>query len=126
MGIFDRVIDGISASVAPTVDLGDLCDSDMSDEMPRKHTRKRKRDNRDNLNVVAGELSVDSHGHIQVDENGEGEMKDKLNRGVSKKGYLVDDEGNIVDKQGKVVFSADEISQEGEIPERMRTEHRKK
>jgi len=53
-------------------------------------------------------------------------MKDKLNRGVSKKGYLVDDEGNIVDKQGKVVFSADEISQEGEIPERMRTEHRKK
>lgn len=53
-------------------------------------------------------------------------MKDKLNRGVSKKGYLVDEEGNIVDKKGEVIFSADEISQDGEIPERMRTEHRKK
>ena len=53
-------------------------------------------------------------------------MKDKLKRGVSKKGYLVDEEGNIVDKKGEVIFSADEISQDGEIPERMRTEHRKK
>jgi hypothetical protein len=45
-----------------------------------------------------------------VNEKSQGELKDKENREVSKKGYLVDTEGNIVDKLGTIIFSADEIS----------------
>lgn len=116
---------GISTSEAPSISIGEICDSDSS-EASKRHTRKRKRQNKTGLESVIGDLSVDSYGKIAVDENQDGEMIDKEARNVSKKGYLVDSEGNIVDKQGKVIFAADEISQDGEIPERMRTEHRKK
>jgi hypothetical protein len=38
----------------------------------------------------------------------------------------VDGTGNIIDKKGNIVFARDEISDDGDIPERLRNEQRKK
>ena len=45
---------------------------------------------------------------------------------VTEKGYLVDSDGNIIDKKGNIVFARDEISEDGDIPDRIRNEQRKK
>lgn len=67
------------------------------------------------LEDILGEFDVDENGNfiiklennIQVDNNG---------KKVNGKGYLIDDAGNIINKWGKIIFYADEIGEDGEIP----------
>jgi len=53
---------------------------------------------------------------IIVLENDRGEILDKQNRRVNSKGYLIDDNGNIVDRLMNIVFKSNLVSSNGEIP----------
>lgn len=56
-----------------------------------------------NHNDCLGELDRDTKGLIVVPEN----LKDKLDRPVNSKGYLVDDSGNIIENlDGNLMFEA--------------------
>ena len=44
-------------------------------------------------------------------------LQDLNARQVNIKGYLIDKQGNIINKNGLVIFRSDEISPNGEIPE---------
>lgn len=48
--------------------------------------------------------------------NKQGQLVDKFLRPVNESGYLVDDLGNILDNQGRVLFIREQLSPEGELP----------
>lgn len=76
---------------------------------------------------------VDILGEFEMDPNGmfiiirdEGRLKDKHGRYVNSRGYLVDDDGNVIHQNGKIlysfntlgtkIFNKDELDENGEIP----------
>lgn len=58
-----------------------------------------------NIDEIRGDLDKDENGKIQViHENEKGEILDNKKRRVNAKGYLIDNEGNILDQRGNMVF----------------------
>lgn len=51
-----------------------------------------------------------------VDDNGIAILEDLDRLRVNQRGYLIDGQGNIVFRNGTVVFRVDEIDRDGEIP----------
>lgn len=73
------------------------------------------------MDDVTGELPRDDKGDLVLKEKNErGEWIDKKKRKVNGKGYLVDNEGNVINKKGKIMF--DKTALDGEdIPKLFRT-----
>ena len=70
-----------------------------------------------NIDEIRGDLEKDENGKIKViHENEKGEILDNRKRRVNAKGYLIDNEGNILDQRGNRVFDWDLIDDSGEIP----------
>ena len=70
-----------------------------------------------NLDEIRGDLEKDETGKIIViHENEKGEILDNQKRRVNARGYLIDNEGNILDQKGNRVFDCDLIDETGEIP----------
>ena len=65
---------------------------------------------------VMGVFDKDRQGNIIIRRDAKNKMVDKLNRPVNSKGYLCDENGNIINSEGKILFDKDQISKTGEIP----------
>ena len=69
------------------------------------------------VDEIKGDLEKNENGKIKViHENEKGEILDNQKRRVNAKGYLIDNEGNILDQKGNRVFDCELIDETGEIP----------
>ena len=64
---------------------------------------------------ILGEFEMDPSGMYIIVRDG-GKLKDKHGRLVNSRGYLVDDESNVVHQNGTKIFNYDELDENGEIP----------
>jgi hypothetical protein len=70
-----------------------------------------------NVDEIRGDLEKDEFGKVRViHENEKAEILDNRKRRVNAKGYLIDNEGNILDQKGNRVFDLELIDETGEIP----------
>jgi glutathione peroxidase-family protein len=64
---------------------------------------------------TVGDFDQDNNGKIVISKNKKGEGLDKNNRKVNSKGYLIDEDGNIISKNGKKLFDSKHLKN-GEYP----------
>lgn len=70
-----------------------------------------------NIDEIRGDLEKDENGRIRhIHESEKGEILDNQKRRVNVKGYLIDNEGNILDQRKNRVFDCELIDETGEIP----------
>ena len=74
-----------------------------------------------NIKNVLGTFEMDPAGNPILDKNENGELIDRDGRRVNERGYLTDSNGNVIDKNNKVMFDKDILDAEGEIPKVFRT-----
>lgn len=74
-----------------------------------------------NIKRVLGDFEMDPLGNPILDRGTDGFYLDRNGNRVNVRGYLIDKQGNVIDKQGKIMFEADMLDSEGEIPKVFRT-----
>ena len=75
---------------------------------------------------IMGEFDVDEQGNYIIIRNEEnGDLEDKNERRVNRRGYLIDADGNIIDKYGNMIFKERELDSDDEIPPPFSFEKRK-
>ena len=74
-----------------------------------------------NIKRVLGDFEMDPLGNPILDKGPSGELLDRNGNRVNQRGYLVDSEGNVIDKLGKRMFENEILDAEGEIPKVFRT-----
>lgn len=66
---------------------------------------------------IMGEFDIDDQGNYIILRNDDnGNLEDKNEKRVNRRGYLVDRRGNIIDKYGKFIFHENELDSDDEIP----------
>lgn len=73
-----------------------------------------------------GEFEIDDLGNFIILRGERGELLDKKERRVNRRGYLVDRFGNIINNKGQIIFKAVELDSDDEIPAPFGFEKRKK
>ena len=74
-----------------------------------------------NVKNVLGEFEMDPLGIPILDKDKNGNYVDNQKRRVNSKGYLIDTQGNVIDKNGKVTFKKKLLDNEDDIPKVFRT-----
>lgn len=125
--LIDFVIDNITDGKSDEAYRRDnqIEDSDGSDfDFEKvKRTRKRRRDVQFDIDDIMGMFDIDDFGNIILNRE---TMRDNLNRRVNLHGYLVDQKRNIINQDGDIIFEAEELDEDEEIPMPYRFEKRKK
>lgn len=65
---------------------------------------------------ILGDFDKDRKGNIIIRRDKDNIMIDKKGMKVNKKGYLIDDFDNIVNKEGTQIFAKEMLKQDNEIP----------
>jgi hypothetical protein len=122
-GLIDGVIDGLS-------------DIEETDEGPKKKRVKKKKVKEEppkphetpdfELADIMGEFEIDDLGNFIILRGEKGELLDKRERRVNRRGYLIDRFGNVINKFGQIIFKAVELDSDDEIPAPLGFEKRKK
>ena len=73
-----------------------------------------------------GEFEIDDLGNFIILRGEKGELLDKKERRVNRRGYLIDRFGNVINKFGQIIFKAVELDSDDEIPAPLGFEKRKK
>ena len=73
-----------------------------------------------------GEFEIDDLGNFIILRGEKGELLDKKERRVNRRGYLVDRFGNVINTKGQIIFKAVELDSDDEIPAPFGFEKRKK
>lgn len=134
-GLIDGVIGGLSE--------GDQ--SDGATKMIKKKTKKKKLKNgqykedgephpsmKQNITPdfeladIMGEFEIDDLGNFIILRGERGELLDKKERRVNRRGYLIDRFGNVLNKNNQIIFKAVELDSDDEIPAPFGFEKRKK
>lgn len=73
------------------------------------------------VNDLIGSFDIDEDGNYIIISNGRDDrgrdiLEDQTGRRVNRRGYFVDDEGQIVTKDGTVIFRVDDVDEDDEIP----------
>jgi hypothetical protein len=66
------------------------------------------------VNVI-GQVRKNKHGDIEINRDDKGQWIDENEDPVNSKGYLIDDEGNVIDKEYRVIFEKRHLEND-EIP----------
>ena len=66
------------------------------------------------LKDIQGDFEIDDDGQFMIVRTNDYKLKDKNSRKVNRKGYLLDIEGNVITKQGHIIFRKDEIDSDDE------------
>lgn len=74
-----------------------------------------------NIKTILSDFELDPLGAPILNKHKDGSFTDLRDRKVNQKGYLVDQNGNIINDRGLVVFTTDQLDQEGDIPKVYRT-----
>jgi len=104
-------------------------DSLMSDEVDDNFEwggfgkKKRKRNMVVDLDEIIGSFEIDDFGNIVLNRE---LMRDNFNRQVNKHGYLIDERRNVINQEGSVIFEADELDSDEDLPMPFKFEVRKK
>ena len=64
---------------------------------------------------VMGQFDKDQNGNIITQNNGSGKLLDNLGRAVNEKGYLIDEQGNIIDINQRQIWKRTDLKN-GEFP----------
>lgn len=119
--LIDNVIDGISESES------NLGTKKRAKKKRKNVTNKRKNEIPDfELADIMGDFEIDDLGNFIILRGEKGELLDKKERRVNRRGYLIDRFGNIINKMGQVIFKAVELDSDDEIPAPFGFEKRKK
>lgn len=78
------------------------------------------------LAEIMGEFEIDDLGNFIILRGERGELLDKRERRVNRRGYLIDRFGNVINKEQQVIFKALELDSDDEIPAPFGFEKRKK
>ena len=119
--LIDTVLDGISET-----------ESNATGTAKRKRKKKvlnvkRQREIPDfELADIMGDFEIDDLGNFIILRGEKGELLDKRERRVNRRGYMIDRFGNIVNKNGQIIFKAVELDDDDEIPAPFGFEKRKK
>ena len=123
--LINGVIDGLSDT-----------ESQGGGKMKKKKTKKKKKKGADakvkpevpdfELVDIMGEFEIDDLGNFIILRGEKGELLDKRERRVNRRGYLVDRFGNVINKDGQIIFKAIELDSDDEIPAPFGFEKRKK
>lgn len=73
-----------------------------------------------------GQFEIDDLGNYIILRGDKGELLDKLERKVNRRGYLVDKFGNVINTKGNIIFKAVELDVDDEIPAPFGFEKRKR
>eukprot|EP00352_Strombidinopsis_acuminata_P002733 CAMPEP_0176389192 /NCGR_PEP_ID=MMETSP0126-20121128/38180_1 /TAXON_ID=141414 ORGANISM="Strombidinopsis acuminatum, Strain SPMC142" /NCGR_SAMPLE_ID=MMETSP0126 /ASSEMBLY_ACC=CAM_ASM_000229 /LENGTH=123 /DNA_ID=CAMNT_0017757859 /DNA_START=4101 /DNA_END=4475 /DNA_ORIENTATION=- len=73
-----------------------------------------------------GQFEIDDLGNYIILRGDKGELLDKIERRVNRRGYLVDKFGNVINTKGNIIFKAVELDVDDEIPAPFGFEKRKK
>ena len=111
-GLINGVLDGIS---------GD----DVSISKKKKKSKKKEKGPYFELADIMGEFEIDDAGNYIILRGEAGELLDRRERPVNKRGYLVDMAGNVINQKGKVIFKVKELDSDEEIPAQFGFEKRK-
>ncbi|CDW73754.1 UNKNOWN [Stylonychia lemnae] len=129
--LIENLIDNISSEesfiemkkdTVPEEDQANSDDSDFDFEKI-KQSKKRKKDIQFDLDDIIGMFDIDDFGNIMLNRD---TMRDNLNRKVNNNGYLIDNQRNIVNQDGVIIFEFAELDENEEIPLPYRFEKRKK
>ena len=134
-GLIDGVIGGLSEGEQ----------SDGATKMIKKKTKKKKLKNgqykedgephpsmKQNITPdfeladIMGEFEIDDLGNFIILRGERGELLDKKERRVNRRGYLIDRFGNVINKNNQIIFKAVELDSDDEIPAPFGFEKRKK
>ena len=69
-----------------------------------------------NITNITGDFDMSPLSEPILDKDKNGNYIDLKGRRVNSRGYLIDDEGNVIDKYGKRMFDKIILTPEGEIP----------
>jgi hypothetical protein len=75
---------------------------------------------------IMGEFEIDDLGNFIILRGERGELLDKKERRVNRRGYLIDRFGNVINKNNQIIFKAVELDSDDEIPAPLGFEKRKK
>lgn len=110
-GLINGVLDGLS-------DGGDSI---------KKNKKKKKKDKKPYFELadIMGEFEIDDAGNYIILRGETGELLDRRERPVNKRGYLVDKAGNVINQRGRIIFKKPELDSDEEIPAQHGFEKRK-
>lgn len=75
---------------------------------------------------IMGQFEIDDLGNFIILRGERGELLDRNERRVNRRGYLIDRFGNVIDKNNQIIFKAIELDSDDEIPAPFGFEKRKK
>ena len=108
-GLINGVIDCISES----------SHKDSSSDIKRRPRKKREKgkDVPDfELTDIVGDFEIDDAGNYIILRGERGELLDRKERPVNKRGYIVDKLGNIINTKHEIIFKATDLDSDDEIP----------
>jgi hypothetical protein len=65
---------------------------------------------------IIGEFEIDNKGNNLIIKTKDGKFNDKFGRNVNRRGYLIDEDKNVVTKRGIFIFYREEMDEDDEIP----------
>jgi len=74
-----------------------------------------------NIKNVLGDFEMDPLGNPILDKDKQGNYIDRNGKRVNGKGYLIDNDGNVINKHGRLMFEKHLLDNEGDIPKVFRT-----
>lgn len=74
-----------------------------------------------NIKNVLGEFEMDPLGNPILDRDADGNFIDRSGRRCNSKGYLINDDGHVINKYGRTMFDKKLLDNEGDIPKVFRT-----
>lgn len=130
-GLISNVLKGIS----DTESVGGGQGLPTGRDKKKKDKKKKKKEVNKNrqqeipdfeLADIMGEFEIDDLGNFIILRGERGELLDKKERRVNRRGYLVDRFGNVINTKGQIIFKAVELDSDDEIPAPFGFEKRKK
>lgn len=90
-------------------ELGNIIDKDGRQIFEKKHLLddeypKIMPFSKFNVKNVLGDFEMDPLGQPILEKEGDGEFKDRAGQKVNSKGYMIDRDGNIINKDKKIMF----------------------
>ena len=125
--------------------LENIEENDDEDALARRNKRNRykvgakrkKKVPKFDIDDFLGKFDVDRNGNYMIIREKDGKLFDKMRRQVNKRGYLIDQLGNIINKYGKIImvggkgaidntFGYEEINSDDDLPPPYAFQKRKK
>lgn len=115
--IDDQYTKGLIQGIIDNQSEQDSLDGVQTDPKARKGRKKKVKNVPDfEINDILGAFEIDDQGNYIILRGEQGELLDRNERLVNKRGYLIDKFGNVVTQSGQTIFKRDQLDSDDEIP----------